>query len=311
MNIQEIKTGLMQNSYIPSDQIAFAVSCAINFHKPILVEGAPGVGKTSLAAAVANLLDVPLIRMQFYEGLTPEHILYDYDYQKQLVTIQAISGVLNHEMEGKSVNEAITATENMNFYDKQFLIPRPLLKSIMSDTSCVLLLDEVDKTTEEVEHILLEFLESYSISIPQLGTVQCDPDKLPIVFLTSNRFRELSEPLKRRCGYLFIENKTEAQMAEILKTRVRKMPEMTDAAARVLYFLQSADLEQTPSIAEGIDWATILVEGITDEAMTLKMTLQALIKNKQDLQVILSKWDRYFGPVETVWKKTRSQTLDL
>lgn len=292
--IEEIKEKLSNAGYMASDDIAFGASVTINLNRPIILEGAPGAGKTSLAKAVADALDLPLIRMQFYQGLTAEQILYDYDYQKQLLTIQAISASLEGQLKNKTVDEAIHAVQGMDFYNMDFLIARPLMKAITSEKQCVLLLDEVDKSSEEVEHILLEFLEGYSISVPQLGTIQCDPEKKPIVFITSNCFRELSEPLKRRCGYLYIENKTEAELAEIIKSKIDLDTKLVKVIAKEVHSLQNlTSLDQKPSTAEAIQCAEVLASG-----STLRQALLSLAKSKSDYKVIKKRVDKLSQKIE-------------
>jgi MoxR-like ATPase len=288
-SLKEIKEGLVENGYTPTNNILFAAATAINFNKPIIIEGAPGTGKTSLAQTVAQWLNLPLIRMQFYEGLTADDILYDYDYQKQLLTIQAISATLQDTLKGKDVDQAIDVASHMNFYSENFLIPRPLLKSITSEGRCVLLLDEVDKASEEIEHTLLEFLEDYSISIPQLGTVHCKEGNEPIVFLTSNRFRELSEPLKRRCGYLYIEQKSRTELEQIISKRVVANPNLIKGIAEAILKINSnPTIEQKPSTAEAIDWANIIM---STKGTNFKSTIMTIAKTKNDYDYILKHLD--------------------
>ena len=185
----EIGNKLRENGYLSNSYINFAVMSAIN-GVPLLVEGDPGVGKTSLAYATAKMLDLELLRVQFYDGLSYDKILYDYDYQKQLLTIQAIQGTIKESLAGKDLQESLDAAGKINFYGRDFLIERPILKAISGKKRYVLLLDEVEKASEEIEYTLLEVLENFSISIPQYGTVTCPEEMRPIVFLTSNRYRD-------------------------------------------------------------------------------------------------------------------------
>ena len=207
MNLTEIHEGLRNNGYISNKYIDFAVAGAMS-GTPLLVEGDPGVGKTFLAYATAKMLGLELLRVQFYDGLSYDKILYDYDYQKQLLSIQAIQGVLKASFDGKGVQESLDAAGEIDFYGRSFLIERPILKAISGKQRYVLLLDEVEKASEEIEYTLLEVLENFSITIPQYGTITCPEDMRPIVFLTSNRYRDLSQALKRRCNYLYIQQKS-------------------------------------------------------------------------------------------------------
>ena len=199
----EIGNKLRENGYLSNSYINFAVMSAIN-GVPLLVEGDPGVGKTSLAYATAKMLDLELLRVQFYDGLSYDKILYDYDYQKQLLTIQAIQGTIKESLAGKDLQESLDAAGKINFYGRDFLIERPILKAISGKKRYVLLLDEVEKASEEIEYTLLEVLENFSISIPQYGTVTCPEEMRPIVFLTSNRYRDLSAPWdEKQAGCLY------------------------------------------------------------------------------------------------------------
>lgn len=286
MKIKEISQGLKASGYIPSLQISYAVKAAIDCNTPLLIEGDPGVGKTQLAKAVANMLNTELIRVQFYEGQTADKILFDYDYQRQLLTIQAISASLQETLKNKSIDECLQAVSGLNFYSEDFLIERPLLKAIRSNKRCVLLLDEVDKASEEIEYTLLEFLEDYSLSIPQLGTVHADEKTRPIVILTSNRYRELSQALRRRCSYLYIPTKTKGEMLEILKANVQANPALLEEVAKVMVELakQSTRLHHVPSVAEAIEWTRQMVSAVDDPNVKLASTLGALFKDEEDYQ---------------------------
>ena len=184
MTIEEIDKGLKENGYIPNDDICYAVFEALSLQKPILIEGDPGVGKTSLAIAVSKMLSLPFLRLQMYDGLTKDEILYDYDYQRQLLTLEAEKPKINEEIKG--------IAGDVNFYGEEFLIPRPVLQTINGTGKKLLLIDEIDKSSEETEYMLYEYLEGYGINIPQLGPVNCPEGQKPVVFLTSNGYRELS-----------------------------------------------------------------------------------------------------------------------
>lgn len=288
MNITEIKKGLKNVNYMASNDIIFAAAGTINEQIPLLIEGAPGAGKTALAKAVSEMLGYKLIRVQFYEGLTADKILYDYDYQRQLLTIESIKSVLAKELNDKNIEEAIDATKDINFYGKSFLIQRPILESIMSDERCVLLLDEIDKASEEIEYTLLQFLDEFSLSIPQYGTIAADKNNKPMVFLTSNNYRDLSDALKRRCNYLYINNKTKEEMMEILKMKANISDQLVNGVASCLVDIQKLNLKQMPSIDEGIKWATYLQKNFTEiNEDNIDYTICMLAKNNDDVKEIL------------------------
>ena len=282
MNIEEIKEGLEKVNYIPNNDILFAVSGAINSNIPLLIEGSPGTGKTLLAKAVSQMLDIPLIRVQFYEGITADKILYDYDYQKQLLTIESIKSVLSKELGDKKIKDAVNFASKINFYDETFLIKRPILQSITSDTPCVLLLDEVEKSSEEIEYALLEFLDEFALTIPQLGRIEAK--NKPIVFLTSNNYRQLSDALKRRCNYLYIEDKTENEMKKILETKAQIDEKLSASISKMIVSLRNLNLKQMPSIAEAINWGKYLTENEIKEE-DIPYTLGILLKNKEDIEI--------------------------
>ena len=289
MKLSEIKEGLIKNNYIPTKQILYAVSGAINQQFPVLIEGDPGVGKTSLAKAVASMLGLPLYRVQFYEGLSADKILYDYDYQKQLLTIESIKSSLEEHLKGKTINEAINHVKDIDFYGENFLIERPILKAINGKGRCVLLLDEIDKSSEEIEYTLLEMLDEFSITIPQYGTVKCPEDMKPIVFLTSNNYREMSDALKRRCNYLFINRKTKDEICEILKMKAGVSEDICRGVANCMAQIQKLKLKQEPSIAEAIGWAQYIQDNFDESNMSdLEYSICMLAKNKDDTEVILN-----------------------
>lgn len=289
MKLSEIKEGLIKNNYIPTKQILYAVSGAINQQFPVLIEGDPGVGKTSLAKAVASMIGLPLYRVQFYEGLSADKILYDYDYQKQLLTIESIKSSLEEHLKGKTINEAIDHVKDIDFYGENFLIERPILKAINGKGRCVLLLDEIDKSSEEIEYTLLEMLDEFSITIPQYGTVKCPEDMKPIVFLTSNNYREMSDALKRRCNYLFINRKTKDEIFEILKMKAGVSENICRGVANCMAQIQKLKLKQEPSIAEAIGWAQYIQDNFDESNMSdLEYSICMLAKNKDDTEVILN-----------------------
>lgn len=280
---EKLQEGLVKEGYLANSAIEFALLSAINSNKPLIVEGAPGAGKTSLAKAVSSVLKLPLKRVQFYEGLTADKILYDYNYQKQLLSIEAVKPTFEKKLEDKSTEEALKIASELDFYGEEFLIARPLLESITSDKRVVLLLDEIDKSSEEIEYTLLEFLEDYSMSIPELGTVHCQKGKEPIVILTSNNYRELSDPLKRRCSYLYIEDKSIEENTNILIEKTKVDSELAKKIAVCLSKFKQAELKQQPSIAEAISWAELLAEGVN-----IDDTIHLICKNKRDIAKVKS-----------------------
>lgn len=255
-----IKEKMAQAGYSTNQLINTALSAALNTGTPLLIEGAPGSGKTSMAKAVAEAFGLPFIRVQFYDGLTADKILYDYNYQRQLLTIESIKPTLESELQGKDITEAMEVASHIDFYGEDFLIERPILKALRSDQQVVLLLDEVDKASEELEYTLLEFLDEFSMTIPQYGTITANHK--PIVFLTSNRYRELSDALKRRCNYIFLKSKTAEEMAEIITAQAQVNPTVAAAVADVVAASRNLNLTQTPSIAEAVGWAKFIKEAI-------------------------------------------------
>ena len=288
MTILEIENALKSVNYIPSKAISYAISGCVNDKIPLLIEGEPGSGKTTLAKAVAEMLNIPLYRVQFYDGITADKILYDYDYQKQLLTIESIKSALENNLKDKNIDEAINLVKDINFYGKEFLIKRPILKSISENQRCVLLLDEVEKSSEEIEYTLLEMLDEFSLTIPQYGTITCKDEFKPIVFLTSNNYRDLSNALKRRCNYLYIENKSKEEILNIIKLKAQVSEKLAKGVADSLYEIQKLALKQTPSIFEGILWANYLASNFQDNFDEIDNTIFILAKNNDDKKQILN-----------------------
>ena len=288
VSVEKIRTGLTETGYIPSDQIVFSVFGTVNGRTPLLIEGDPGTGKTSLAKAVGRMLGADLYRVQFYEGLTPEKILYDYDYQKMLLTIESIKSTLSKKLSGKSIDDAIDYVHDIDFYGKDYLIQRPILKALTSEKPAVLLLDEVDKASEEIEYTLLEMLDEFSITIPQYGTITAETENRPMVFLTSNNYRDLSEALKRRCNYLYIERKTEEEMFNILMMSVDADSTLLRRIAACLHKMDDMSLRHHPSIAEGIEWAKqyVALSEETKASTPIENLIYTIAKDKHDIDLI-------------------------
>lgn len=285
MTKEELHAKLTESGYCATDEIEYAVLTAMATDRPLLIEGAPGVGKTSLAKAVASALGLPFLRIQMYDGLTDDRILYDINYQKQLLTLEAVRPILARETEGMTANEAIRyAAGSLDFYGREFLIERPVLKAIDGTGRKVLLLDEMDKAPEEIEYMLYEFLEEFAISIPQYGEIRCPEDQHPIVFVTSNCYRDLSEAFKRRCNYLYINAKSEEEMAQILLTRANVDRKLAECIARCLTEARTSNLRHTPSISEGIEWAKLLGSAREVTEPVLMGSLGIIVKDGSDMK---------------------------
>lgn len=232
-----------------------------------------------------------MIRAQIYDSVSSESLLYDYNYQKQLLSIEAIRSSLDSTLKKKSPEEALEAVKDINFYGEQFLIRRPILRAITSEKPVVLLIDEIDKSSEELEYALLEVLDTFSMSIPELGRrVECAPENRPLVFLTSNNYRDLSDALKRRCNYLYIQPKTGAEIAEIMKERLQVSEDTAKAFASCLVQLQNMNLRQTPSISEGLTWASYILTHPGEDA---SKSAFLLAKTKDDVGMVKHVLENY------------------
>lgn len=285
--VKELEEKLANVGYKSNKEINYALLMALTCEKPLLIEGDPGVGKTALAQATADVLGLPLIRLQMYDELTDDRVMYDYDYQKQLLVLEAIKPALNREFEGLSINDTIhKAASELDFYGKEFLIERPILKAINGKGRKVLLIDECDKAPEEIEYMLYEFLENYSISIPQYGTIRCPEDQKPIVFITSNNYRELSGALKRRCVYLYIPHKTQEEIRNIILAKAGVDERIAKGISECLAASYNIQLRQAPSIAEGIEWARYIkgVDSPTKEEILASAGM--LVKHHSDADMI-------------------------
>jgi MoxR-like ATPase len=270
-----VEQSLRGVAYLPDQKIASVVHLADRLHKPVLIEGPAGTGKTELAKSVALMTGAPLIRLQCYEGLDEAKALYEWDYRKQLLHIQLRKGELDEDA-GRELEE--------DLFSERFLLTRPLLAAIRSSEPVVLLIDEVDRLDIETEALLLEVLSDFQVSIPELGTITARSQ--PLVFLTSNNSRELSEALKRRCLYLHIDYPSVAREREIVLARVPGIAEdLANQLTQLIRSLRSLDLKKKPSISETLDWArTLLVLGTEHiDTETLKNTFPVLLKNQSDI----------------------------
>ncbi|MCI0398210.1 MAG: MoxR family ATPase [Chloroflexi bacterium] len=287
-NISEVREGLGRQQYIASEEICTVVYLAQSLCKPILTEGPAGVGKTELAKAWAAATGRPLVRLQCYEGLDESKALYEWEYAKQMLYTQLLRDTLQDTLRGAtSLSEAAErlAAEEDIFFSERFLLPRPLLTALTSKEPVTLLIDEIDRADVEFEAFLLEVLSDFQVSVPEIGTITAIHQ--PMVLLTSNNTRELSEALKRRCLYLFVDYPTVEAEMDIVRLKVPNLrPEMARQAVEVVQQLRQMDLRKVPSISETLDWARALVtlnaKSIDEE--TMRNTLTVLLKYEADVQ---------------------------
>lgn len=273
LTMPELRTAFENQGYICDTELLTTVYLALKLEKPLLIEGAPGVGKTEIAKVLSKIFDTELIRLQCYEGLDENKALYEWNYQRQLIKIQ-----MSKDTTCQNLSES-------DVFSTEYLLERPLLKAIRSEKRPVLLIDEIDKTDEEFEAFLFEILSDFQISIPELGTVGAK--HIPMVILTSNHDRELSEGLRRRCVYLYIDYPAIDKEINIIRT---KIPEVTEKlamqiAAAIHHIRSSLTLSKQPSIAETLDWTRSLIAMHADHLDTalIRQTLGLLFKNRDDL----------------------------
>lgn len=274
-SVEDVRAGLMDADYLAGESTALVAYLATRLGKPVLVEGPAGVGKTELAKALSRYLDRKLVRLQCYEGLDEAKSLYEWNYRKQLLRIQA-------EAEGAGWEDV-----HDDIFGEEFLLARPLLQAISSPEPVVLLIDEIDKTDQEFEAMLLELLSDFQVSIPELGTVRAASQ--PIVLLTSNNSRELTEALKRRCLYLWLDYPALEDELAIVRLHA---PQLDETVARklveVVGMVRELDLKKPPSIAETIDWArALLLLGADDlDQQVFRETMSIIVKHRTDLDIV-------------------------
>jgi MoxR-like ATPase len=269
-----VQSGLKQCRYITTAKVETAVYLALVLEKPLLIEGPAGVGKTEVAKVLAELLHTDLVRLQCYEGLDEARALFEWNYQKQLLRIQA-DAAQQHGWDDVAAH----------VFSREYLLERPLLRAISAPRKVVLLIDEIDKADEEFEAFLLEVLSDFQVSVPELGTLRAVYK--PVVILTSNRARELSEALKRRCLHLYIDFPGAEEEARIVSLKVPELDErLRRQVARFVSGLRKLEVKKAPSIAETLDWARALVAlGVKElDAPTVRRTLNLVLKYEEDIR---------------------------
>jgi MoxR-like ATPase len=287
-SVDDVVTGLGGQKYICNKNVATVVYLGTRLQKPILVEGPAGVGKTELGKVLAGALGMELIRLQCYEGLDEAKALYEWEYAKQLLYTQILKDKIGEILQGsQTLQQAVEciAKQDGVFFSDRFLLPRPLLRALLAERTSVLLIDEVDKSDAEFEAFLLEVLSDFQITVPEIGTLKAK--QIPLVVLTSNNSREMSDALKRRCLHLYLDFPEAEREMEIIKLKV---PGVGDQLARevvhILHRMRNLDLKKTPSISETLDWvkALTLLNVKQLDSSLVEQTLSVLVKYEADVR---------------------------
>jgi MoxR-like ATPase len=286
-NVKQVGQALAQQRYIATDEISTVLFLAEKLGKPLLAEGPAGVGKTELSKAWAAATNRELVRLQCYEGLDESKALYEWEYAKQMLYTQLLRDKLSDVLaDARTLSEAADRLSNEEdvFFSERFLLPRPLLKAIQNDQPTVLLIDEIDRADAEFEAFLLEVLSDFQVSIPEIGTIVAR--QRPVVFLTSNNTRELSEALKRRCLYLYIDYPDASEELRIVQLKVPDLaPRLARDAVDLVQSLRRMDLRKNPSVSETLDWANALVtlNARSLDPAVLENSLTVLLKYESDV----------------------------
>jgi MoxR-like ATPase len=292
-SIEAVTAALSEVGYISTRAISTAVYLAHHLRKPVLIEGPAGVGKTDLARSVAKFLEYPLLRLQCYEGLDESKALYEWKYGKQLLYTQILKEKI-HDLvaDADGLAESIRKLGDFQdiFFSREFLEPRPLLRAMEQDAGSVLLIDEIDKSDEEFEALLLEVLSDYQVTVPEIGSIEARVP--PIVMLTSNATRELGDALKRRCLHLYIDFPDSGREGQIVRSRVEGVSQTL--LAQLVAFIQlvrGENLRKLPSISETIDWARtlVLLHAETLDPVLVRETLNVILKRQSDISAVAAK----------------------
>jgi MoxR-like ATPase len=311
-SIEDVIDKFSEQKYICNRKIATIVYLASHLRKPILVEGPAGVGKTELAKVISEALKCELIRLQCYEGLDEAKALYEWEYAKQLLYTQILKDKISEVLKGTgTLAEAVEriASQDSVFFSDRFILPRPLLRAISADHPVVLLIDEIDKSDNEFEAFLLEVLSDFQVSVPELGTIRAL--QLPIVVLTSNNTREMSDALKRRCLHLYIDFPDRSQELQIVTLKVPGIADkLAEEVVEVVQMIRKLDLKKGPSISETLDWAkalTLLNVHQLDE-IVVNETLNTILKYEGDVRKAEAELKDYLQKQKTKAKATTTQS---